>query len=989
MKKGAKNPGIRSEATASAAVLTGMPIRKSKNGTESKWKQPSVIAAAPVTSQQRLVLRLLIVVGLTTLAIFLSWLFKRQHAGFRPLYILLLLSIGYKVLKVLFEWYHYWAIRQPLKAPVSSRRWTVDMLTTAMPGEPFEMIRETLEAMVAVRYPHTTYLCDEGNDPQLKALCASLGVRHMTREIKVDAKAGNINHALRSATGEICVILDPDHKPVPQMLDEVLPYFEDGQIGFVQTVQAYKNAGESFVAKGAAEQTYTFYGPLMMGMSTYGTAQAIGANCVFRRAALDSIGGHAAGLSEDMHTAMQLHAKGWKSLYLPKILTRGLVPSDIGAYYKQQLKWSRGTFELLIRVLPGLFARLNWRQRLHYTLIPLHFAAGIIALIDMVIPLAALLTGEAPLLLEFSRAYLYLLPYFFLVIFIRQYAQRWLLERRERGFHLTGGVLLFGTWWVHLVGFVYTLLRVKVPYIPTPKEQEYRNNIGLSMPNIIMVLASIGMTAYGLHHDWNPYNHIMAGYACLNTILLALMVWAGQDRLRRSLAAKLKNSAPIALLWMYMRTAARIAINALVELLRKRAPQLAILTTAVFLLLAWRQASQVAPSEISSQKEIGGFYLGVDLPEIQQQQSIQPLLALENELKSKVNVVAVQEFWNEDSLQQLPSQLLDQIAAQGGIPLINWLPVSRMSVVAADAIGGRKGMMTAIAQGDHDAFIHQYADKIRALGHPVFINFAPESDNPAKPWYVNRHNPVRDYIRAVRRIEDIFLESGVNNVTWVWTPWKVANMQVLFPGQEYVDWIGVSLENGEGPINTRIPLEQSFAALHQKGRLYHKPVMITGLKFADDRASVKWLQKAVSDINSRFPEIRSMILGDLSTTQSHAAGKLYATTISGATTKKALTRVLAEIPDLVEPGTFKPVTAPGKAAVKQARQLSDVGGTYQLTVDGQPFYIRGVAYNPQHSWRDGYHPLNRKKLEADFRDIKAMGANTIAGMRRRGMIATS
>jgi hypothetical protein len=47
-------------------------------------------------------------------------------------------------------------------------------------------------------------------------------------------------------------------------------------------VQAYRNQKDSFVADGAAKQTYLFYGPMMMGMNAYGTTQAIGANCVFR-----------------------------------------------------------------------------------------------------------------------------------------------------------------------------------------------------------------------------------------------------------------------------------------------------------------------------------------------------------------------------------------------------------------------------------------------------------------------------------------------------------------------------------------------------------------------------------------------------------------------------------------------------------------------------------------------------------------------------------
>jgi cellulose synthase (UDP-forming) len=108
----------------------------------------------------------------------------------------------------------------------------------------------------------------------------------------------------------------------------------------------------------------------MMTMNSYGTVNAIGANCVFRRKALDSIGGHAPGLSEDMHTAMQLFAKGWKSIYVPQIFSKGLVPSSLTSFYKQQLKWSRGTLDLLVTVFPKLFRHFTWRQRIHFGVLP-------------------------------------------------------------------------------------------------------------------------------------------------------------------------------------------------------------------------------------------------------------------------------------------------------------------------------------------------------------------------------------------------------------------------------------------------------------------------------------------------------------------------------------------------------------------------------------------------------------------------------------------
>ena len=410
----------------------------------------------------------MILLGLTAMAIFVWWFSDPEHIGNHVLYGLLTFGLGFRLLKALHEWYHYASVSVP-KIPESHREWKVDMLTTFCAGEPYEMIVNTLQAMVAVRYPHKTYLCDEADDPYLKKICEELGVIHSYRgEDKKNAKAGNVNYCLENkADGEIVIILDPDHVPTPDFIDRVIPYFENPEIGFVQCIQAYGNQEESFVAKGAAEQTYHFYGPMMMSMNTYGTVQAIGANCTFRRSALDSIGGHAPGLAEDMHTAMQLHAKGWKSLYVPELLTRGQVPSTISAYYKQQLKWSRGVFELLFRVYPKLFWKFTWRQKLHYLLIPLFFLHGLIGLIDMTVPIVITHYSRGTLACgaDYIRANGYSAAcheHAYQAICTTVDARR----TRKRISRVRRNIAGFQSWWIHLVGFIYAIFNSKSALYP-------------------------------------------------------------------------------------------------------------------------------------------------------------------------------------------------------------------------------------------------------------------------------------------------------------------------------------------------------------------------------------------------------------------------------------------------------------------------------------------------------------------------------------------
>jgi len=345
--------------------------------------------------KERITLRTMIILGVVSFVYFFYWFLNPDLIEDQFLFWILIVSMAFEAIKTVYIWYHYWDISIP-ENHTNTTNLTVDVLTTYFPGEPYAMVKETLLAIQRIKYPHTTYLCDEANDAHLIEFCKENNIIHVTRNNRVNAKAGNINNALKQAKGDICLILDPDHVPFDNFLDEIVPYFEDESIGFVQTVQAYYNIKESEVAKGAAEQTFHFYGPVMMSMNSYGTVNAIGANCVFRRKALDSIGGHAAGLSEDMHTAMQLHAKGWRSIYVPKVLAKGLSPSSLTSYYKQQLKWSRGTLELLVAEYPRLFNKFTWRQKIHYGILPSHYLSGVICLINFLIPIISLFTATTP-----------------------------------------------------------------------------------------------------------------------------------------------------------------------------------------------------------------------------------------------------------------------------------------------------------------------------------------------------------------------------------------------------------------------------------------------------------------------------------------------------------------------------------------------------------------------------------------------------------------
>lgn len=500
--------------------------------------------ASPVQAWERWVLGILLFLGVQSVFYFAVWWFRAGHVNNPVLFVLLSFATWYGVFRIMVGWYNVFHIEQPefLAAPPDLR---VAIFTTSAPGEPYEMFMRTLAAARAVRYPHTTYLLDDTRDPRFKALAEEMGAVHLELVGIPGAKAGKINAALEKTTEEFIVVLDPDHVPFPNFLDRVLGYFADEEIGFVQVSQAYGNARDSFVARGAAEQTYAFYGPIMQGMHGTGTSVAIGANCTFRRKALESIGGHGIGLAEDLVTSIRLHAKGWKSAYVPEVLSRGLVPSDLDSYLKQQLKWSRGVYDVLFREYPRAFRSLTAYQKISYFMIGSYYLVGLTALIFFAVPLIYLWTGSQPAVFLLSEYIQHAVPVGFFGVVIYQFAQRWLCDPpREKGWHWRGTLLKIGSWTVYLRGLMLALANIAVPYIPTAKERRRARFWALARVPLVMLVASLITVAFTIYRQLYvvPESEVlittevtlgMVTFAMINTVLLSGRLYAAWvDRAR-------------------------------------------------------------------------------------------------------------------------------------------------------------------------------------------------------------------------------------------------------------------------------------------------------------------------------------------------------------------------------------------------------------------------------------------------------------------------
>lgn len=274
--------------------------------------------------------------------------------------------------------------RWPLQ--LDGRRVDVDVLITVY-GEPLEVIRRTATAAMAIRGRHEVWILDDGRSDEVRALAAQIGCRYVRRLSSGGAKAGNVNHALTLAKSEFFVILDADFVPLPGLLEETLPFFTNETVAFVQTPQTYGNL-HNVISRGAGYMQAMFYRFIQPGRNHFNAAFCVGTNVVFRRRAIDDIGGMVTdSKSEDVWTSLTLHERGWRSIFLPTTLAIGDAPDTIVAYSKQQLRWATGGFEILLQANPLSPRRgLSLDQRLMYFITATHYLTGIVPGVLLLVP---------------------------------------------------------------------------------------------------------------------------------------------------------------------------------------------------------------------------------------------------------------------------------------------------------------------------------------------------------------------------------------------------------------------------------------------------------------------------------------------------------------------------------------------------------------------------------------------------------------------------
>ncbi|PQO22991.1 cellulose synthase catalytic subunit (UDP-forming) [Rhodobacteraceae bacterium WD3A24] len=455
---------------------------------------------------------------------------------------------------------------------------TVDVLVPSY-NEPVEMLSVTLSAAKNMYYPpnkRNVVLCDDGGtdercndaDPakaeaarrrrrELQQLCNDLGVTYSTRARNEHAKAGNMSAALEKLDGELVVVFDADHVPARDFLARTVGFFvEDPDLFLVQTPHFFINRDPIERNVGlhglCPPENEMFYHKIHRGLDRWGGAFFCGSAAVIRRRALDEAGGFSGEtITEDAETALDIHARGWKSLYVDHAMIAGLQPETFASFIQQRGRWAAGMMQMLMLKNPLFRSGLSITQRLCYINSMGFWLFPVVRMTFLLAPLLYLFFGLEIFVATIEEVAVYMTSYM-LISFMVQNATfarvRWPLISEI--YESAQAPYLF-------TAIIRTMLKPRgASFKVTAKDEVLAEDFLSPIYGPLLItfgLLGAGIAALGIRWALYPGDHnillVVGGWAVFNFLLMGAAIASVAERQQRRSVPRVEMEVPAQVYW--------------------------------------------------------------------------------------------------------------------------------------------------------------------------------------------------------------------------------------------------------------------------------------------------------------------------------------------------------------------------------------------------------------------------------------------------------
>ncbi|MER0240136.1 UDP-forming cellulose synthase catalytic subunit [Fulvimarina sp. MAC8] len=453
----------------------------------------------------------------------------------------------------------------------SDRLPSVDVFVPSY-NEDVELLSNTLAAALSMNYPSDrlkVWLLDDGGTTQkrtsehagesqnavrrhtkLKQLCEELGAIYITRDQNEQAKAGNLNNALMHSQGDLVAVFDADHAPARDFLIRTTHFFErDPKLFLVQTPHFFLNPDplekNLRTFEKMPSENEMFYGIIQRGLDKWNAAFFCGSAAVLRREALKETGGFSGlSITEDCETALELHSRGWNSIYVDTPLIAGLQPGTFASFINQRSRWGQGMMQILRFRFPLFKRGLSLPQRLCYMSATLFWLFPFPRLIFLVAPLFYLFFDFEIFTASGVEFLAYTLTYVIVNLIMQNY-----LYGRFRWPWISELYEYIQT--VHLLPAVFSA--IVNPHNPSFKVTSKNESIvqsrlsELSRPFFTIfgiLLVALGVTIYRVMYepDRADLTLVVGGWNLLNLLLAGCALGVVSERGERSAGRRVKIS---------------------------------------------------------------------------------------------------------------------------------------------------------------------------------------------------------------------------------------------------------------------------------------------------------------------------------------------------------------------------------------------------------------------------------------------------------------
>ncbi len=833
-----------------------------------------------LTDAQRLRLAGLVATWAVTTAWAWAWWLEPAHASSTAAAIINSLLLGVETV-VLPVWFYFWIWRMKRPDPnVGIPDLVTAMVVTKAPSEPWPVVRETLEAMLAQSFPKPfdTWLADESPTPQTRAWCARNGVRISCRENvpgyhqpswprRTKCKEGNLAF-FYDIWGyrlyDVVVQLDADHVPAPDYLRRMVAPFTDPLVGYVAAPSICdRNADRSWAARGRLYAEAVLHGPAQAGHSGGFAPSCIGSHYAVRTRALQQIGGLGPELAEDFTTTLMMSSHGWQGVFAVDAEAHGDGPETLADCLTQEFQWSRSMMNVLLGVSRQYWNGLSLQAKVRLGFCQVWYPLfGLLMLASVAVPITAIVTKTPFMRLSLGDFYLHFGPAMLVLLLTVLWLRDldWLRPRTAKAVSWEMALFQLIRWPWALIGCVHAvagrLARREFAFKVTPKGREGAAPLPMRVvaPYLLLALTSGAPMILGVDAGE------ARGYLTLAWINVALYLTASAAILVLHIREHPPELRPLVLRACTGKIAATAAATGLV-LLGVIAGQPRIDGG-----LAPAQASAGWPVAADTNT---GLTIGVTTDAMAKHATtpwgtagLRQVNAFEQTVRTHAGIV----MWFADWEHSRPDLgRLQAVDARGSIPEISWEPWDHAAGLRRPQ---DKYTLASILRGDHDAYISDWARTLAQFRKPVMLRFAQEMNGTWYPWSEQRNGNRRgEFVAVWRYLHDRFEALGATNVQWVWSPVARRLDPSEYPGDRYVDVVGLSGFNGGDALDWTG--WRSFAAifggsLETLARIAPlKPVQISEVSSAElggDKA--RWITDMFATLGDH-PAVKSLLWFDL------------------------------------------------------------------------------------------------------------------------------